>query len=437
MTVAQHHPGVSEHVGLLEPAAPARAPRRWTGPVRAVLLVLCGAAVGLWRTRDPDALNSIWAEDGQNFLTDALTRPWYEAIATPFNGYFHIVARVCWAVVALFPLEWAAALSAVLAAVLTAALALAVHAAARSRLPGTSAAVVGVAAAVPMGFTPNTLAQLQFPLVHAGLWMLLWAPSVRWQRIVATVVPALAVLNSMLGVLLVPFALLRLARRRDRDSLTKVLALVPGSVLQVVPMLLGTTERGLGEQPDHNPVSVAAMYLRWGVPRSFLGQAWLAPPHLDTQTHRALVLAGLLIPAGLLALAVLRRTAPDWELAATLAGFAAVAGAVQLAAHGAPEDRYLVLVTLPNMAAAVSLVSPRTVNSGRTPLVVLTTLLCVVCAANLRVASPRDGIPAWDGLVAQARAECHAQHRLTQVTVHIAQWPAIGWQAVLPCDRLR
>jgi len=53
------------------------------------------------------------------------------------------------------------------------------------------------------------------------------------------------------------------------------------------------------------------------------------------------------------------------------------------------------------------------------------------------VAGPRDGIPAWDAVVAQARAECHVQPGLTRVTVHIAQWPVIGWEAVLPCARLR
>lgn len=228
-------------------------------------------------------------------------------------------------------------------------------------------------------------------------------------------------------------------RDRDRDSLLRLLALLPGAALQLVPLLTGATERGLGEHPDRNPVSVAVTYARWGVPRSFLGPAWLDPPHADPQAHAALVAAGLLIPVAVVVVALLGRTGPDWRLAGVLAGFAALAGAVQLAAHGTPEGRYLVLITLPNIAAAVALLRPVPWN-GRLvamPLVVFATLLTVVCAANLRVAGPRDGIPAWDGLVAQARAECHVQPGLTWVTVHIAQWPVIGWQAVLPCARLR
>jgi hypothetical protein len=373
----------------------------------------------------------VWAEDGQNFLSDAVNRPWYEAVFTPFNGYFHVVARLCWAGIAAFPLEWAAALNAGLDAVLTSLLALAVYAAARSRLPRPAAAVIAATAAFPMGFVPNALAQLQFPLVYAGLWMLLW----RRAGPLNVGLPALAVLNSMLGVLLLPVAGAGLLRYRSREWLLKLVGLLPGSALQLVPLLTGATRRGLGERPEHDPVAVAAMYVRWAVPRSFLGPAWLAA-HDDPAAHRALVVAGLLIPALLVAVAV-RGRGPEIGLAAALAGFGAMAGAAQLAAHGAPEDRYLVLVSLPNIAAGVCLAVAGSSLGGRTPLVVFATLLAVVAAANLRAPGPRDGIPRWGATVARARAECQVQSGLTRVTVHIAQWPELGWQAVLPCSRLR
>ncbi|MEV4515942.1 hypothetical protein AB0K00_44170 [Dactylosporangium sp. NPDC049525] len=414
---------------------------RWTFPVF--------VAVGLFR----GGLNSVWAEDGQEFLTDALTLPWYEPLATPFNGYFHTVARACFAVIALFPVSWAAALNAGTAALLTALLALAVGAAARDRLGTAAACVIGGSAAVPMGYVPNALAQVQFPLVYAGLWMLLWTPRHRGLRVVAVALPALAVLNSILGLLLVPVALLRLARRRDRDAVWRVVALLPGAVLQLAPLLAGGSRRDVGERPDLDPVSVAGTYLRWGVPRSFLGDAWLAPPVTDPVGHRALVLLGLAIPAALVAAALLRWTRPQWRLAALLAGFGLLAGVFQLAVHGAPEGRYLVLITLPNIAAAVALALPGggggtgdAVDAsadalggrfGAVPFVALATLVAVVCAANLRPGGFTDGLPRWDRTVSAARAQCQAEPRLRRVTVHIAQWPVLGWEAVLPCDRLR
>ncbi|GAA3451597.1 hypothetical protein [Dactylosporangium matsuzakiense] len=401
--------------------------------------MLAGALLGLARTREPGALDSLWAEDGQNFLTDALNLPWYEAILTPFNGYFHVVARLCWAFIALFPVAWAASLNAVIDAGITSALGLAVFRAARSRLDALPAALIGVVAALPMGFVPNALAQLQFPLVYAGLWMLLRERA----GPLAIGLAGLAVLNSMLGVLLTAVAFVGLVRHRNREWAWKLLGVVPGSLLQLVPLLTGATRRGLGERPEHNPVAVAAMYLRWGVPRSFLGPAWLEISD-DAWSHRAVTAIGLLIPVALTGLALWSRCYRELRLAAALAGFGALAGAVQLGAHGFGEDRYLVLISLPNLAAGVVLAagiqrSGRALGcvSAKVPLVVFATLLTVVLAANFRPASPRDGSPHWGAAVAQARAECLVRPGLARVRVHIAAWPVLGWEAVLPCARLR
>ncbi|MFI5912655.1 hypothetical protein [Dactylosporangium sp. NPDC051541] len=417
------------------------AGRRVVRVLVGVAFVLVGALVGLARTRSPGALDSLWAEDGQNFLTDALNLPWYEAIFTPFNGYFHVVARLCWAFIALFPVAWAAPLNAVIDAAITSALGLAVYGAARSRLERFPAVVIGVTAALPMGFVPNTLAQLQFPLVYAGLWMLLWS---RRANVLTVGLPALAVLNSMLGVLLTVVAFVGFCIYRNREWLWKLIGLLPGSLLQLVPLLTGTTRRGLGERPEHDPIALAAMYVRWGVPRSFLGPAWPAPPYDDVWGHRALIAAGLLIPLALIGMAVWAKAYAALRPAAVLAGFAALAGAVQLGAHGFGEDRYLVLISLPNLAAGVVLAagaqrSSRTTGciSLRLPLVVFATLLTVVLAANFRPASPRDGSPRWAAAVGQARAECLVRPGLTRVNVHIATWPVLGWEAVLPCARLR
>ncbi|MGI5237634.1 hypothetical protein [Dactylosporangium sp. CA-139066] len=393
------------------------------------IAVVAGTMVGLLRTGGIDA---IWAEDGQNFLTDALNRPWYEAIFTPFNGYFHVVARALWGLIALFPIEWAAALNAGVDALVTSLLALGVYRAAAERVHRPGAVVIGVCAALPMGFVPNALAQLQFPLVYAGLWMLLW----RRTGPLTVGVPALAVLNSMLGVLLVPVAIGGLVRYRSREWAWKVLGLAPGAVLQLVPMLTGATERGLGERPEHDPVVLGEMYLRWGIPRSFLGTAW--------PDGRVLVVAGLAVPAALVAIALWRRDYQALRAAGVLGGFAALAGVVQLGAHGGVADRYLVLVSLPNIAAGVVLVGGREPSreragcrQGRTPFVVFATLLVAVLAVDLRAAGPWDASPRWGEAVGRARVECLVQPGSGRVSVHTARWPDLGWEAVLPCSRLR
>ncbi|GAB3857071.1 hypothetical protein [Dactylosporangium cerinum] len=105
--------------------------------------------------------------------------------------------------------------------------------------------------------------------------------------------------------------------------------------------------------------------------------------------------------------------------------------------HGAPEGRYLVLITLPNIAAAVALAVPAGPPSRSVPFVALATLVAVVGIANLRPGGYTDGLPRWDTTVAEARTQCQAEPHLRRVTVHTAQWPMLGWEAVLPCDRLR
>jgi hypothetical protein len=98
------------------------------------------------------------------------------------------------------------------------------------------------------------------------------------------------------------------------------------------------------------------------------------------------------------------------------------------------------LITLPNIAAAVALTVPGGGPDGRfraVPFVALATLAAALCVTNLRPGGYTDGLPRWDVTVAGARTQCQAEPRLRSVTVHTAQWPILGWEAVLPCDRLR
>ena len=83
---------------LREPLADLFQPvrrRRITG-----LGVLTGAAAivatagySLLRVGGPGAFNSIWAEDGANFLSDAYLLPVGETLFKPINGYFVVLPR--------------------------------------------------------------------------------------------------------------------------------------------------------------------------------------------------------------------------------------------------------------------------------------------------------------------------------------------------------
>jgi hypothetical protein len=91
-------------------------------------------------------------------------------------------------------------------------------------------------------------------------------------------------------------------------------------------------------------------------------------------------------------------------------------------------------VAAPAVAASTAAAEP---SVRSVPFVALATLVAAVGIANLRPGGYTDGLPRWDTIVAGARAQCQAEPRLRRVTVHTAQWPVLGWEAVPPCERLR
>src|SRR5262249_18893761 len=170
-------------------------------------------------TRGPGALNSIWAEDGQDFLTDAVNRSFVDAVSTPFNGYWHIGPRLLAEVAARFPIEWAPAVLSTEAALVTSVLALVVYLASGAYLRPPAlrllAAVPAALAPAGVGWVENNVATLQFPLLYGLFWVLLWVPNTVWGRLTATGVALFTAFSTPLAVIFVPLALTRLVLRRD------------------------------------------------------------------------------------------------------------------------------------------------------------------------------------------------------------------------------
>ena len=94
-----------------------------------MLVLVVGTAVEVGRQSGTPAWRTIWAEDGQIFLADAETDGFVSTLLDPYAGYMLLVPRLAIAVVALFPLDDAAWLIAVLASAIVASIALFVYAA--------------------------------------------------------------------------------------------------------------------------------------------------------------------------------------------------------------------------------------------------------------------------------------------------------------------
>ena len=118
----------------------------------AVLAVVVGAVISLGRVPSgPGVLNTIWAEDGSDFLADALNRNTFKAIVRPINGYFVIVPRLLAVPACLVPIGWGPAVLTIEAALLTGLMAVAVYVASRTYLRHPLARLI---AAVPVLAVP-------------------------------------------------------------------------------------------------------------------------------------------------------------------------------------------------------------------------------------------------------------------------------------------
>src|SRR5690606_2162932 len=393
--------------------------RRW---LLAAAAVAVGSAVSLARQPGTGALDTVWAEDGQVFLADAVGRSLPEAFATPYAGYLHTGPRLLAEAAARWPAAWAAVVSSGAAAVVSALLALLVDAAATPHLPPVARVVaVGVVVLVPLaqGDLPNSVANLHWPALYALFWVLLWTPATTAGRVVGVGTTLLVALSDVLVVALLPLAVARLVVRRDRYRALLAAALCGGLAVQAVGLLAGTA----GRETVADPVRAGTGYLLRAVPSAVMGSRWLGT---DPRSVRWLALAALawLAVAGAVLLAVRGVTRPDWRLAAVAAAGSVALYALPVTLSGVATDRY---AAAPAMLAVVALLAVLSPGRARWPAVVLVTALAVVCAANLRVPNTRAEGPSWRQEVAVARSVCTTT---PATTVRLPIAPA-GWHVRL------
>jgi hypothetical protein len=426
---------------LFPDAPPARVVPRRVVPRRvglAVAAVAAGAGVSLARQPGAGALDTVWAEDGQVFLADAVTRSLPEALATSYAGYFHTGPRLLAAIAAAAPPQWAAAALATGAALATAALALLVHTASAAHLRWQPArlAAAAVVVVVPLAQqdVPNSIANLHWPALYALFWVLLWTPATRPGRIVAAVATALVVTSDILVVALLPLAAVRLWRRRDRHSAVLAAGFATGVGLQLAGLLTGASTR----ETSLDPARAGVGYLLRAVPGALVGSRWLGPGPSSARWFLLAALAWLLVAAVVL-VAVRRLTSPAWGLAAVAGVHSAALYALPVFLSGVATERYAVAPAMLLVVGLLALVSPgRAGPRGRGtagPGLALVALLAVVCAANLRVDNARAGGPSWQAELTAARTACTAGEGTTRARLRLSPMEP-PWFATLPCHYL-
>ena len=406
-----------------------------------VVAVGVATAVSLLRQPGVGALDTVWAEDGSIFLSDAEGKSTLEAVTASYAGYFHLVPRLLAQIAALVPPPAAAAVLAIEAALCTGLIALLVYVASAghlsSRLARILSAAVVVVLPLGMGDLPNSIANLHWPGLYALFWMLIWTPRRTAGRTLAVAVVFLVACSDILILVFLPLALVRALRpapaaggARDRHGAALAAALLVGVGFQLLGLLTGASSRSL----DPDPVRVATGYALRAVPPALLGERWLGA---DVDV-RWIALAGLawLLILGSVLVALRRITRPAWALAVVALAHSIAVYALPVLLTGTATIRYAAAPAMLLVTAIVAALLPGEGLRGRVPLYAFTALLAVVWIANLRVDNARAHGPRWSDEVNRAPTACDDPSATVELPI-----PPTGenppWVVTLPCRDLR
>jgi len=399
----------------------------------------------LVRQRGVPVWNSLWAEDGRVFLSDAL-RDFQGTFFAQNGGYVHIVPRSIAGVVALLPPTDAAAGMAIGAAAVIALLAGFVYLASAEMIR-SRAARLALAAAVVFVPIPGTellanTTNLHFYLLFGCFWALVWQAETRFALTSRSVFAVAAALSDPLCVLFLPLAIVGPTVRRSRRSLV-VSCLFGVALLIQLAILANGTRPGrnwgfrLGALPDIFSFRIAGGLL---VGDRFLGHAWMA--YGRGFAYGALVLVAAVIAA---LLARSDRRAVLFTLIAL--GYAGLFFCVQLFGRGTggmdPEwqgfqlngARYILLPFL--LVTTVILVLADRGRGRFSRVIRYGALLWVVglLAVNFSITTDRSRGPQWDQQLALGRRVCTNTQRHS-VNVLVSPAPPRVWYATIPCRRL-
>jgi hypothetical protein len=412
-------------------------------PVGSALAALAaGTLLHLERQRGVPVWNSLWAEDGQVFLSGAI-RSFRGTFFEQNGGYVHVVPRLIAGIVATLPVRDAAPGMAVGAAAVVALVAGFVYVASSEILPSRPTRLALAAAVLLLPVPGSELlanaTNLHFYLLFACFWALLWQSETTFAVGSRAVVVVATALSDPLSALFLPLAVVAPIARRSVRALV-VSGLFLAALMVHIAIIAGGArpERNwgfrLGALPEIFALRVAGGLL---VGDRFLGDAW-------DGYGRAFAYGALLLVAAVIALLLRRSDRRTTAFALIALGYAGLFFCVQLVGRGTggmdPDlhgfrlnaARYILLPFLLVTSVIVALAA----GAARTWIQRAVLLwLAALLAVNYSVTSDRSRGPRWDRELARARRVCPtADKRTTRVLV--APSPPRVWFATIPCRRI-
>ncbi|MEA2353835.1 MAG: hypothetical protein QOJ14_2249, partial [Thermoleophilaceae bacterium] len=195
------------------------------------------------RPTAPPVWDSLIAEDGKIFLTQALAQPLSDNLATSYQGYLHTAPRLIAKVATWFPLEDAALVMSLAFALVVAFLSVYVFEASAAWIASPLLRAV-LALAIP--FIPvtawqmaGTVSNLHWYLLYGAFWAIVCPWRTRGWLVASTALVLLAVLSDPLVAVFLPIAVVLAVRARDWRAWV-----APGSIVFGILVTLALRDEG-------------------------------------------------------------------------------------------------------------------------------------------------------------------------------------------------
>jgi hypothetical protein len=409
----------------------------WVG-LATVLLLL--------RQAGAPAVDTMWAEDGEVFLSGAVRRGALAPLFSPYAGYFNAVPRLAAGLVSVVPLGLAAMLFAVGSAAVVGSLSVYVYGGSRDLLTSRWLRVLLAAMVVLLPAlaweSMNNATNLQWSLILPCFLALIAVPVSRSETIASAAVAAVVAATVPTTLLMVPLAAVRLARRTSPSAGVVASAFLVGAGAQVLMVILAARDPfGAASEPLDLPglygLRVAGSLLagEWVLPTAWRG---LGP---------AFGYGMLVVAASLVSLAIVRR--PDRRSTIGLAAGSSVAlfcfpvlvrGTSLLTPVGEHLDlsigsKWVIGPILLLTLALFMGFEPREPRgwprSSAAVVVALALVIAIALLRGFRVENARSNGPRWSAEIAAARGRCRGGASNASIPI-----PPPGWEVEVPCARL-